>query len=69
MRTMVASGRLSMIAETPADGFALAEMVLEARLIGKYIKVHTNGNGSLGISVLLHEMEMARLIGECPEDE
>lgn len=69
MRTMVASGRLSLIAETPAEGFSLAEMVIEARLTGKYIKVHMNGNGSLGISILLHDADMARLIGECPKDE
>lgn len=69
MRTMVTQGRLSIIAETPVDGFELSEMVSEARLAGKYIKVHMNGNGSLGISVLIPDLEMARMIGECKEHE
>jgi len=69
MKHVVIQGRFCLLAETPAEGFELAEMVLEARLVNKHIKVERNGTGSLGISIPLLDMDMARLIGERSEDE
>lgn len=69
MKHVVIQGRFCLLAETPADGFDLAEMVLEARLVDKHIKVERNSTGNLGISIPLHDVDMARLIGERSEDE
>lgn len=70
MKHAVIQGRFCLLADTPADGFELAEMVLEARLVGKHIKIERgNGNGILGVSIPLIDLEMIRRLGGCPEGE
>jgi hypothetical protein len=65
MRLAIANGNLNMLAETPREGFELAEMVAEADLVGKHVETITTSDGDVGVIIpLLDRLLVESLIGK-----